>query len=129
MTPEQWRMRPVERVSRDRPLPASFAQQRLWFIQQLEPDNIAYNSSRVIRITGSLDASILERCFEALVERHEPLRTTFLAKSGAPFQCINSHAPSFFRQRDLRSFPVQGREEEAARRIGEELRTRFDLAA
>src|SRR5205085_8832679 len=59
-------------------LPLSFAQQRLWFIDQLEPNNSAYNITTALRLTGSLNVNALERCLNEIVRRHEALRTTFL---------------------------------------------------
>ena len=57
--------------------PASFGQQRLWFLDQLEPGTAAYNVARAFRITGPLDIAVLTRAFEAIVRRHESLRTVF----------------------------------------------------
>src|SRR5262249_11460357 len=63
---------------RDRPIPASFAQQRLWFIDQLEPGGHMYNSPLSLRIRGSLDPIIVQRALDEIVARHETLRTTFV---------------------------------------------------
>src|SRR6185312_2318417 len=59
------------------PCPLSFAQQRLWFIAQLEPDNPFYNLMEALRITGELNIPLLEQTFSEVVRRHEVLRTTF----------------------------------------------------
>src|SRR4051794_40802198 len=59
------------------PLPLSFAQQRLWVLDQLVPDSPAYNISLIIRLSGRLDAAVLERSLNEIVRRHETLRTTF----------------------------------------------------
>jgi hypothetical protein len=71
--------------------PPSFAQQRLWFIEQLEPGTHVYNSARAVRLRGPLDGSVLRRSLDALVVRHEALRTSFRAVDGLPVQVI---APS-----------------------------------
>src|SRR5512139_2886379 len=66
----------------------SFAQQRLWFIDQLEPGTIAYNMFRAMRLRGALDVSALEQGFNQVLQRHESLRTTFAAQEGEPYQVI-----------------------------------------
>ncbi|MDB4970229.1 MAG: tycC2 [Myxococcales bacterium] len=73
-------------------LPLSFAQQRLWFLDQLEPGSAAYNLPAALRIRGQLDVEALRRAIESLTARHEVLRTTFVARNGEPVQLI--HAPA-----------------------------------
>jgi amino acid adenylation domain-containing protein len=68
--------------------PLSFAQQRLWFLDQFEPGSSAYNMPLALRLTGQLDRHALERALNWLVERHEPLRTTFVTSAGQPSQYI-----------------------------------------
>ena len=60
-------------------LPLSFAQQRLWFLHQLEPDTTAYNIAIAWRFTGNLDIAVLQSCLNTIVQRHEILRTAFVA--------------------------------------------------
>ena len=74
-----------------RELRLSFAQERLWFLNQLEPDNPFYNMSMALRLRGPLDTDALERSLNEIVRRHEALRTTFAAVDGEPVQLI---APS-----------------------------------
>src|SRR4051794_22115627 len=69
--------KPLRRVSARKPVRASFAQERLWFIQQLQPENTAYNLTGVLRVRGPLQARILERVVGEIVRRHEVLRTVF----------------------------------------------------
>ncbi len=68
---------PIQPVPRDRGLPLSFAQQRLWLIDQLEPGNPAYNIPLALRLTGAMEPGLLERIFSEIIRRHETLRTTF----------------------------------------------------
>ncbi len=82
---------PIVRVPRNQRLPLSFAQQRLWVLDQIEPNNPLYNIPRAIRLTGVLNVEALQTALNAIVERHEVLRTTYQAEKGEPFQVI---APS-----------------------------------
>jgi acyl carrier protein len=81
----------IERAVRDGEPPLSFAQQRLWFLDQLETDSPFYNIPIAVRMTGTLDLAALENSFNELVRRHETLRTTFQTRDGRPSQVI---APS-----------------------------------
>ncbi|MFN9525964.1 MAG: amino acid adenylation domain-containing protein, partial [Pseudomonadaceae bacterium] len=77
--------------ARQRPArsPQSFAQQRLWFLAQLEPDSLAYHLPCAVRLMGELDVSALQRSFDTLAQRHESLRTTFASgDAGEPLQCV-----------------------------------------
>ncbi len=69
--------------------PLSFAQQRLWFLDQLEPGNAAYNLHTAFRLHGAVDATALERALQLIVARHEALRTTFAVRDGEPVQVIH----------------------------------------
>ena len=75
------------------PTPASFAQRRLWFLEQLEPGHRAYHLGLALRLQGALDHAALERTLAALVERHEALRTAFCAVDGEPTQVVAEEAP------------------------------------
>ena len=68
---------PIPARPNNQPVPLSFAQQRLWFVQQLDPQNTAYNVASVLELQGDLNISALEKCLTALVERHETFRTHF----------------------------------------------------
>src|SRR5438270_13470286 len=74
-------------------LPASFAQQRLWFLDQLEGGGTVYNVPVATRLRGSLDVDALERALNVLVERHESLRTAFTLIDGVPQQVIRPPRP------------------------------------
>ncbi|HEY9694287.1 MAG TPA: amino acid adenylation domain-containing protein [Oculatellaceae cyanobacterium] len=70
--------------------PTSFAQQRLWFLNQLAPDNPFYNVSTALRLKGSLNLTALQQAFNEIVRRHETLRTNFVMVEGEPMQAIAS---------------------------------------
>jgi amino acid adenylation domain-containing protein len=78
----------LEPVARDQTLPLSWAQQRLWFLDQLEPDSAAYNISWTVRLTGDLDIAALQSALNRLVARHESLRTVFPSSDGEPVQQV-----------------------------------------
>jgi amino acid adenylation domain-containing protein len=79
---------PIRRASREQPLPLSFAQQRLWFMDQLEPGNSFYNMPLAVRLSGTLDTDALARTLDELTRRHEALRTHFAEVDGRPVQVI-----------------------------------------
>ncbi|GAB4412234.1 MAG: hypothetical protein Fur0044_06450 [Anaerolineae bacterium] len=87
--PEQQPIIPGERGSHP---PLSFAQQRLWFLDQLEPGSSAYNIPLVFRLSGPLDRNALEQSLAEIIRRHEILRTTFAAVEGEPYQVIHPAA-------------------------------------
>lgn len=80
-------------VPRDKYLPLSFAQQRLWFLAQLEPESSSYNVSGALQLDGSLNIAILKKCFTEIIRRHEVLRTHFVTVDGKPVAIINSEVP------------------------------------
>ena len=114
-------------VSREKNLPLSFAQQRLWFLDQLEPGSAVYNVPGALRIKGSLDAEVLERCFNEIVRRHEALRTTFSTVEEDPVQVIAASANVSLPVIDLSRFSETEREDEARRLAREEADKPFDL--
>ena len=73
---------PIGRASRERPLPLSFAQQRLWLVHRLDPESAAYNMAGALRLRGRLDAAALRASIGELVRRHEALRTVFRERGG-----------------------------------------------
>ena len=119
---------PIKPVPRDGDLPASFAQQRLWFLDQLEPGNATYNIPIAVRLVGDLDPDALERAFNEVVRRHEALRTTFTARDGRPLQVIAPELLIPLPMGDLREWPEADREPEALRRLHAEAARPFDLA-
>jgi acyl-CoA synthetase (AMP-forming)/AMP-acid ligase II/acyl carrier protein len=79
---------PLQRISRNQELPLCLSQERLWFLNQLEPDNPFYNVPIAVCLTGKLHQEILEQSLNEVVQRHEALRTSFLAIKGRPVQVI-----------------------------------------
>ncbi|HWS54339.1 MAG TPA: amino acid adenylation domain-containing protein, partial [Pyrinomonadaceae bacterium] len=108
--------------------PASFSQQRLWFIDQLEPGSAAYNIPSGVKLTGPLDTSALAESLNDIARRHETLRTTFATSGGEPVQVIHPHLPLDVPCLDLTRLPAAEREEEARRLAAEEAQRPFDLA-
>ena len=119
---------PIERVSRDRALPLSFAQHRLWFLDQLEPGMHVYNLPFAVRLRGELDVAAIEHAFSELVKRHESLRTSFAATEGEPVQIIAPPAELCLPLIDLSLLAPPSREEEIARLVHREALRPFDLA-
>ncbi|MEA2690743.1 MAG: hypothetical protein QOJ16_130, partial [Acidobacteriota bacterium] len=116
---------PILPVPRSGVLPCSFAQQRLWVVDQLMPGSPAYNLSDALRWEGTLDLAALSRALDEIVRRQEALRTTFAVVDSQAVQVIAAPAPSPLPVVDLREEP--GAEEEALRRAMEESRRPFDL--
>ncbi|HEU4326187.1 MAG TPA: amino acid adenylation domain-containing protein [Roseiflexaceae bacterium] len=109
--------------------PLSFAQQRLWFLQQLKPDSPAYNMPCLIRIRGALDVAALAAGLEGLFRRHEVLRTTIALSDGQPLQQIHSPAPLALVPVDLSELPEDERAAELARLAQAEAACPFDLSS
>ncbi len=110
---------PIVPVSRDQELPLSFAQQRLWFLQQLEPDSPFYNLPETYRIIGQLKIEALEKSLNYVIRRHESLRTTFHNENGQPVQRIHEPFEVRIPVTDLSGLPKDEREEEVARIVSE----------
>jgi amino acid adenylation domain-containing protein len=111
-----------------RALPMSFAQERLWFLDQLVPGNPFYNVDAAIRLRGALDAAALERSLETICARHETLRTTFGTLARRPTQFIHPRSGFSLRQCSLPPLPESERIHHALQIIRDEGRRPFDLA-
>ncbi|WP_233583204.1 non-ribosomal peptide synthetase [Corallococcus sp. CA053C] len=118
---------PLTRARVDGLPPLSFAQQRLWFIDQLEPGSPLYTMPFALRLSGTVDVPALLEAVDALVRRHETLRTTYEARDGEPRQRIHPARPGRLRVEDLGHLPADAREAEAARRAEAEAQRPFDL--
>src|SRR6185369_1946328 len=125
---------PLVPVSRQGPLPLSFAQQRLWFIDQLEPGSSLYNMPAALGVEGPLDPGVLALCLTEIERRHESLRTVFPVSGGAdgvdgvPVQVIRPAAPFVLPLVDLSGLPEGRREPQALRLSEEEAGRPFDLS-
>ncbi|MDH3675432.1 MAG: condensation domain-containing protein, partial [Anaerolineae bacterium] len=115
-------------LQKPRLLPLSFAQQRLWLLEQLEPESPAYNIPVAIRLQGVVDSAALGQSINEIIRRHEILRTTFSAVDGQPFQCVSSSLTLTVRRVDLVELPQNKRETQALRLAAEEARKPFDLS-
>jgi amino acid adenylation domain-containing protein len=111
------------------PAPLSFPQQRLWFLDRLQPGSPAYNIPLSLNVSGPLRPEILAAAFAEVVRRHAALRTTFEVPEGAaePVQVVHSAAGNALPRVDLGALPPEPREAEAARLAGGEARRPFDL--
>ena len=118
----------ISPVPRDTDLPLSFAQQRLWFLQKLEPNNPFYNESGAIQLTGSLDVAAFEQSLSEIVRRHEAMRTSFQMVEGQPVQIIAPHLTLTLPVINLRQLPAAEQKIEVQRLSIEQNQSPFDLA-
>ncbi len=118
----------IPRISRAAPLPASFAQERMWFLDELEGDSPAYHIPVAVGIEGPLDVPALESSLQSIVLRHEVLRTTFTAADGRPIQVIHPDSALVLTVIDLAERPAGERGSIAAEEASIEARRPFDLA-
>src|SRR5262249_7372405 len=129
---EQWKRSegnvapPIVAASREQELPLSYAQQRLWFIDQLEPGRATYNVPGMVLLTGELDAEALRKSIGEIVRRHEVLRTRFVGIDGEPRQVIEETSEWALPVVDLSSLGEQGPVVEKLARA--EARRPFDLS-
>lgn len=116
-----------EQAGDDNAFPLSFAQQRLWFIDQLEPGSFLYNICTNVRIEGRLNLPAFQRSFNEIVRRHETLRTTFKLVDRQPVQVIADPADVTIAFVDLRELPDEEKQDAVQRLLLEEARSPFDL--
>ncbi|MBJ9978527.1 non-ribosomal peptide synthetase, partial [Pseudomonas sp. S75] len=116
-------------LTRKDPLPLSFAQQRLWFIDQLSPGDSTYNMAVALQLTGALDLTILASTFNEIIRRHEALRTTFSSVDGQPGLCIADSQVLALQVTDLTGASSTDEHRSIERLLQQEAQTGFDLAS
>jgi acyl carrier protein len=120
---------PIVRVPRDKPLPLSFAQQRLWVLDRIEPDSPLYNIPRGVRLKGTLSTKALIGALKEIVRRHETQRTTFsTGPDGQPVQVIHESLDLHVEITDLSNLSADEGADRAKEIAAEEARTPFDLS-
>jgi amino acid adenylation domain-containing protein len=118
---------PIPRAVRKRLMPLSFAQQRLWFLQRMDPESTAYNLACAVHLTGDLDAGALERSLHAILLRHEDLRTVFIQQDGTPYTQITDGSDWKMESHPLDLRPGESLAQAVTRFTGETTREPFDL--
>jgi non-ribosomal peptide synthetase component F/acyl carrier protein len=108
--------------------PLSFSQQRLWFMDQLEPGNPFYNISSAVRLSGRLDLPVLRQALGEVIRRHEVLRTIFVPRDGGAVQVILPPAPPSLPAFDLSALPAAARDAEVRKLVSQAALRAFDLA-
>ena len=110
--------------------PLSFAQQRLWFLEQLEPNNPTYLLPTALRLTGRLNVGVLQQSIDAIVAEHEALRTNFISSDdGSPIQVIGEPRSVEMMLIDLTQLPHCDKQEQVQRLLNQEAQRPFDLAS
>ncbi len=115
-------------ITRRKEAPSSVAQERLWFLDQLEPGSTVYNVPGALRIRGPLKVAALEQSLNEIIRRHEILRTTFSSAEGKPVQTISASLNLSLPVVDLTDISIGEQENKARRFAGDEARRPFDLA-
>jgi len=117
----------IARIDRSGPLPLSLAQQRLWFLNQLDPDSPVYNIGAVLRMKGKIDVSALERTLQHIVQRHEDLRTGFVQMNGAPQAVIRDGRDWRLEKIDVSHLSDDGPGSELRKYAAQLIREKFDI--
>ncbi|MEJ6486183.1 amino acid adenylation domain-containing protein [Nostoc punctiforme UO1] len=118
---------PILPVSRDCDLPLSFAQTRLWFLNQLDTFTTAYNITEAVQMTGSLNVAALYQSLNEVVRRHESLRTTFETVEGQPSQVIHPSLTLSLPIVDLSELSTVKQQPEIQQLVNQEIKEPFDL--
>ncbi|HEU4963348.1 MAG TPA: amino acid adenylation domain-containing protein [Bacilli bacterium] len=119
---------PSEVLAKDRPLPLSYAQKRLWFLDRFEPDSPFYNVPLLMRLDGVLDRTALEASLQEVLARHESLRTRFVEVEDEPMQVVEADVSLGLQVIDVTDTPEAEKEQRVAELTREEVRRPFDLA-
>ncbi|MCG8364581.1 MAG: amino acid adenylation domain-containing protein, partial [Pseudanabaenales cyanobacterium] len=119
---------PIQIISRAGHLPLSFAQQRLWFLDQLEAGETPYNMTAAVRLTGRLNVAALDRVVQEIIQRHEILRTSFPMVDGAPCQVIVPSLTATLPVINLQELPEAEQAAQLQQLTIKEAQHSFDLA-
>ncbi|MED5158358.1 pyoverdine non-ribosomal peptide synthetase/polyketide synthase PvdL, partial [Pseudomonas aeruginosa] len=117
----------IRRIDREQPVPLSYSQQRMWFLWQLEPDSPAYNVGGLARLSGPLDVARFEAALQALVQRHETLRTTFPSVDGVPVQRVHGDGGLHMDWQDFSALDRDSRQQHLQTLADSEAHRPFDL--
>ena len=117
----------IARVNRRQAVPLSYSQQRMWFLWQMEPDSPAYNVGGMARLRGTLHVDAFERALQALIVRHETLRTTFPSIDGAAYQCVAEDSGLQLGWHDFSALPAEAREQRLQQLADDQAHQPFDL--
>ncbi|MBW4564792.1 MAG: amino acid adenylation domain-containing protein [Mojavia pulchra JT2-VF2] len=117
----------IQSVSRQGNIPLSFAQQRLWFLSQLEPNSSAYNIPTAVRLTGKLNIAALSKSLNEIIRRHEILRTTFTVVDGEAIQVIGKGENFTFSVIDLQALSEEKKQQEVLNLAALEAQKPFDF--
>lgn len=107
--------------------PLSFSQESLWFLQQLDPENHAYNLNNIYQFTGGIDHACMERAVNEMIRRHEPLRTVYQLRDGRPIQVIQPFMPFPLPYRDFSNLVEDDWEPAMRRFVAEQGNPPYDL--
>ncbi len=121
-------MPPITKVPREGHLPLSFAQQRLWFLDQLEPGSASYNIPAAFRLKGKLNVEVLEKSINTVIDRHETLRTSFSSERGKPVQIIQDTLKLELPVTDLSDLSEAEQEQKVRATAEADARAPFDLS-
>jgi amino acid adenylation domain-containing protein len=124
---EQQKQQTIPARTAPGPAPLSFAQQRLWFLDQLVPENTAYNIAFAMRLSGNLDLAALRASFNEVIRRHEALRTVFRSEDGNAYQVIEEPFALNIAETDLRHIPAVEQQATIERIGADETIRPFDL--
>ncbi|NEO46359.1 MAG: amino acid adenylation domain-containing protein [Moorea sp. SIO4A3] len=120
---------PIQSVPRNQNLPLSFAQQRLWFLDQLEPNSPFYNILRAVRLNGDLNIQVLQQALDAIVAHHEVLRTNYISENGNPIQVIAAPQSVELQIIDLQQYGETQGEIQLQKRLQQESQRPFNLTS
>ncbi|MQG96183.1 non-ribosomal peptide synthetase [Pseudomonas sp. MN1F] len=117
----------IARVDRRQAVPLSYSQQRMWFLWQMEPGSPAYNVGGMARLRGTLHVDAFERALQALIVRHETLRTTFPSIDGVPYQCVADDSGLQLDWQDFTALPADRRQQHLQQLADDQAHQPFDL--